>query len=254
MTINGNCDVLTSYVNQPIEQNKRPSVSPTKHFARFERTPDTDEICLNVPKKKNFFHRLGEKIKDAHKKEVQSREIAELNKTCEKLIDNLQETQKTFQEVFLRNDISEEETLDMIKRYHQIELAGITGSKDEYTYLIFEEVKKNFGLANIQNSLELKSGKIGKHQKTLAYTTPIGDVIMRNDLTRKEIFNVIHHELRHVKQNYYAFNYNPEEFVRLSQPKNMEIPKEIFEIAYDCTPDITNIEEENLDFAKKSFD
>ena len=43
--------------------------------------------------------------------------------------------------------------------------------------------------------------------------------------------NIIHHEFRHVKQRKYAYILSPEKYIEASQPKNMNIPAEIFDIA-----------------------
>lgn len=227
---------------------------------KLERTPaegDCIDFLTSQSKRPTLFsvlvkpvlNKINEKVKE-HKQEE---EIEGLNKTCEKLIDNLSETQKTFQEVFMRKDITEQETLDMIKRYHDVELIGITGSKEDYINALFDEAKKNYGMEKLPNEIKIAKGDIRKDPRTLGFTDPLGDITIRGDLKRNVIFNTIHHELRHAKQNYYAFNLDPEEYVRLSQPSNMEIPRKVFEYAYQCEPDESNIEPEYRDFAEKSL-
>lgn len=224
---------------------------------KYERTPQSD--CVSLPKKEKggFFSSLGKIIAeslDKNSKELkQKREIEALKKTSERLIGNIDEVQKSFQDVFMRKDISQSEALKMIQRYHQIEMIGITGSKEEYINALYEEAKKNFGFEDLPISIRSKSGCIGGNPRMLGFTDPLGEIIIRSDIPNDKIFNTIHHELRHVKQNYYAFNFDAEEFVKLSQPKNMEIPKEVFECAYNCTPGKENIEEEYMDFAEKSL-
>ena len=239
-------------VQQPLSANSANNL---------ERTPvegDCIDFLMGQNKRPTIFsvfvkpvlNKITEKVTEHNQK----KEIKELNKTCERLIDNLKETQKTFQDVFMRKDITEHETLEIIKRYHDIEILGITGTKEDYINALFDEAKRNYGFENLPNDLKIVNGAIGDNQKTLGATNPLGDITIRGDLTRKLTFNTIHHELRHVKQNQYAFNYDPEEYVRLSQPRNMEIPLEVFEVAYGCKPDISNIEPEYLEFAKKSMD
>lgn len=240
--------------------NSQESVIKSDLKTKLERSPEQD--CIDFIKTQNkrptLFSLLGKPIIESIDKKVkeakQRKEIEAINKTCEKLIDNLTETQKIFQEVFMRKDLSEKETLEMIKRYHDIEIIGIKGDKETYIKELFKEAKSNYGIENLPNEIKIVYGNIRKNPKMLGYTDPFGDVQIRGDLSRKDIFNVVHHELRHVKQNYYAFNFNSEEFVKYSQPKNMEIPEEIFECAYDCKPDKSNIAPEYIEFAKKSLD
>ena len=48
-----------------------------------------------------------------------------------KLQENMPEVQKTFKEVFLRDDITEKEALEMLNRYKEVEKIRITGTKEE---------------------------------------------------------------------------------------------------------------------------
>ncbi|MCR5265787.1 MAG: hypothetical protein K6E29_04245 [Cyanobacteria bacterium RUI128] len=228
---------------------------------KLERTPLQGDCIDFLPSQNKrptifsvFVKPVLNKINQKVKEHNQEKEIEKLNKTCERLIDNLSETRKTFQDVFMRKDITDQETLDMIKRYHDIEMIGITGSKEDYIKALFDEAKKNYGLENLPCEITIAKGDVRNDPKTLAYTDPLGGVTIKDNLKQNVIFNTIHHELRHVKQNYYAFNLDPDEFVRLSQPSNMSIPRGVFEYAYQCEPGEANIEPEYREFAQKSLE
>ena len=65
-----------------------------------------------------------------------------------KLQENMPEVQKTFKDVFLREDITEKEALEILNRYKEVEKIRITGTKEEYARALFDEAKRNYGFEN----------------------------------------------------------------------------------------------------------
>ena len=114
--------------------------------------------------------------------------------------------QKTFQEVFMRDNITKEETIAMLKRYKKIQKIE---NKEEYAKAVFEEAKQNFGFKDKPIKLifkDLSDSKAhgGCHQ--------LNDLI-ETDLkkgSKKTLLGHIHHELRHAKQHEIMFNEFPE--------------------------------------------
>ena len=120
--------------------------------------------------------------------------------------------QKTFQEVFMRDNITKEETIEMLKRYKEIKKIK---NKDEYMQKLFDEVKKNFGFK--EGCLELKTFTNAERKDSAGYVQKLRHFVNINrDQENKQIFNSIHHEMRHKQQEYFIMNYceNPKEFIK----------------------------------------
>ncbi|MBR1460006.1 hypothetical protein IJ596_00025 [bacterium] len=120
----------------------------------------------------------------------------------------VQRAQKVFRNVFMRDNISLEETTQMIKRYKEIEQIP---DKQEYIQALFNEAKKNYGFE--KGSLHCKfindSSKIGgKHYDSRDY------IEINLAHSRDKMLEYIHHELKHAKQCYCAFNYDAEAAVK----------------------------------------
>jgi hypothetical protein len=129
-----------------------------------------------------------------------------------KLKENVPEAQKTFKDTFLRSDISEKETVEMLDRYKEIEKLGITGTKEEYIQALFNETKQNFGLGK-----ELKLEMIDfPDARRGGNSSPLLDVIILNKKWPiKKLGNAVFHELRHAKQDYFAANYDINKFFKI---------------------------------------
>lgn len=124
--------------------------------------------------------------------------------------DYLSKAQKTFREVYLRDDISKEETAKILKRFKELEKIK---NDDEYKKAVFEEVKKNYGFANFP--ITMGDDKTGALQKSIGGCDNINcSILLSNNLKRQNCINTIHHEFRHAKQNYIAFHYNPEKYIK----------------------------------------
>ena len=167
------------------------------------------------------------------------------------LFADIPKARKTFSEVFLR-DISEAETIEMINHYKEIEKLGVTASKEEYFQAIFKEAKNNYGFGSLPTEFKIAEKPLMGNSSILGFTDPLGDVHIRANLSKSEGFNTIHHELRHLKQRYYAFHYAPDEYVKASQPKNFDIPQEIFEHIFGVPMGKNGIPKAYLNFAENS--
>ena len=138
-----------------------------------------------------------------------------------KLQENMPEVQKTFKEVFLRDDITEKEALEMLNRYKEVEKIRITGTKEEYARAIFNEAKRNYGFEN--SNLEICYEDFSSLNKDGSYTPGFPEVDISSAALKERLMNVIHHELRHVKQTFYAVNAEPDRYVQAMKEANKGI-------------------------------
>ena len=130
-----------------------------------------------------------------------------LETNFEKLENDLPKVQKTFREVFLRNDLTEAETKEILRGYKEIEKIK---SKEEYVKAVFEHAKKNYQIYNpnmkiaFNHKMDIGFGGCPHSNSSI--------IITRNGLKqdRKKLFEVIHHELRHAKQNEFMYHKNPQ--------------------------------------------
>ncbi len=118
-------------------------------------------------------------------------------------VKNIKNIQKSFKEIFMRDDITVEQTREVMKRYKEIE--KIT-DREEYAKALFEEVKKNYGMekSNIKLIFENQEGAGGfcRRDNSAISITPA--------TTKKEMMNIMHHEFRHAKQHEVLYNVYPE--------------------------------------------
>ena len=181
----------------------------------LERVPQNDTI--NIPQKKktkNTIIGLGLAILTA------TGAIFAL-KQGKKIY--IEKAQKTFQEVFMRENISKEETIEMLKRYKEIYKIK---DKDERIKSVFEEAKKNFGFE--KSNIKLKIEKL-KDKENGSWKFSQGTVRINKDIKDYNIFNTVHHELRHAKQSYWMANYSPEKYCRaFCERENGRVLKEAF--------------------------
>lgn len=119
-------------------------------------------------------------------------------------VKNIKNIQKAFQETFMRDDITVEQTKEMLKRYKEIEKIK---DREEYIKALFEEAKKNYGFEKnpIKLIFEDKKGSNGfcKGDNSAICITP--------SCSRSRILNTMHHEFRHAKQHLYS---QPERYFR----------------------------------------
>lgn len=138
-----------------------------------------------------------------------------------KLQENMPEVQKTFKEVFLRDDITEKEALEMLNRYKEVEKIRITGTKEEYARAIFNEAKRNYGFEN--SNLEICYEDLSSLNKDGSYCPGFAEVDISSAALKERLMNVIHHELRHAKQTFYALNAEPDRYVQAMKEANKGI-------------------------------
>ena len=220
----------------------------------LQRTPKKDEFQKgnsdSNKKQKNILIGAGVALVAAagllfgHKL-YKSNQIANaLEKIEQKFVtlqDNMPEVQKTFKEVFLRGDISEKEAREMLNRYKEIEKLGVTGTKEEYIQAIFEEAKRNFGFKDSKFRLSLEKGKVSKNgKKTAGGAAQLCTRIMVDPSSQiEQIQGIIHHEMRHMKQNYYAVNFDPQGYkYALRSDSDVKLSEEVRD---DCMLDIKNM-------------
>lgn len=130
-------------------------------------------------------------------------------------IKELKELQKTLQEVFLNPNISIGEAPVMIQRYKDLEKIE---DKEEYINAVFEEAKNNFGFRNSKMRLEIYPPERMKGYLGGA-DTAFYNVEIRSDIPREKVIETIHHELRHHKQHYFAYNLSPETYMKAVNKK-----------------------------------
>ena len=158
-----------------------------------------------------------------------------------KLQENIPEVQKTFKDVFLREDITEKEALEILNRYKEVEKISVTGTKQEYIQAVFEEAKRNFGFKDSKFKLILEKGKVSKNGKTEGGAAQLCTRVEVDPNSKiEQIQGIIHHEMRHMKQNYYAVNYDPQAYkYALRNDCEAKLSKEALEeVLDDCLLDI----------------
>lgn len=232
----------------------------------LQRTPKKDEVIKNGAKtlsksQKNILLGIGTAgialagLLFGHgvNKSNQAKELEKIEVKFNELEQNLPEVKKNFSEVFMREDITDEEALEMLHRYKEIKKIGVTGTKEEYAQAMFEEGKKNFGLSHLPSELTLVDKPIRGDERILGITDPLGNIQIKSTIRNSHLSDTIHHELRHLKQHYYAYNLSPDEYVKASQPKNTTIPKEAFDFAFGGEANIDNIPPEHMEFAENSL-
>ncbi len=163
-----------------------------------------------------------------------------------KLQENMPEVQKIFKDVFLREDITEKEALEILNRYKEVEKISVTGTKQEYIQAVFEEAKRNFGFKDSKFKLKLVSGQVSKNGKTEGGAAEIMNRIeIDPNQPIEQIQGTMHHEMRHMKQNYYAVNYDPHAY-------NQALYRNI-DIAPLTEKELKEVLDSNLDDIKDMF-
>ena len=254
---------ITNKQNLPHSVDSRPvNIEPIPK-GNLERSPQTDNVSLSGKKPMSESKALltlggiaAAMIGVAFAAKCRSSQITkaldEIESRFLKLQENLPQVQKTFKEVFLRDDITEKEALEILNRYKEVEKIGVTGTKEEYMQAMFREAKNNYGLSSLPSELNIVDKPIRGDERILGNTNPVGEVYIRSTIEHGSIADTIHHELRHLKQRLFAFNLAPDEYVMHNQPRNMNIPKEVFEYAFGGEASVANIPPKYFDFAKKS--
>ena len=121
-------------------------------------------------------------------------------------VNTIEKAQKTFQKIFMRDDLSLKETKAMLSRYKEIEKIE---NKEDYVQALFAEAKKNYGLEHTNVSCKLED--LGKSK--LGASDGHGNVFININAKREGMINFIHHELRHAKQNDMLLSMSPEKYI-----------------------------------------
>ena len=140
--------------------------------------------------------------------------VEQIDKKFAELENDLPNVQKKFKEVFLRNDLTEEQTKEILNGYKEVEKLGLKSSKEEYVKAVFEQAKKNYQIYNPTMKIEIKN--LTMRESAFAGCPMHNEAvyITNNGIqkSRSEIFELVHHELRHAKQNEHLYNTKPDEF------------------------------------------
>lgn len=195
-----------------VQNNQKPKIntsfktSPTSTTGTLERTPTSDTFNNQTKKKtKKTLLILGSValagvgLFFAAKKG----DAIHIEKTFAELKKEPQKAQKTFQEVFLREDITEKEALEMVNRYENI---WKIKDKKEYIEALFKEAKKNYRLNDTEIKLAFdlpcegakNANGFCDHKKKI--------ISIKTNRSKKEIMNTMHHEFRHALQNRVAMS------------------------------------------------
>jgi len=158
------------------------------------------------------------------------------------LENNLPQVQDKFKEIFLRNDLTQQQTLEILRGYKEVEKLGLTCSKKEYVEAVFKEAKKNYQIYSPNMKIEYNNPTIFDNACGVSLRDGSALYITEHGLSksRHELFEVIHHELRHSKQGEYVYCCFPDgkftgniyhEFLFLKIPNEAEYNKFLDEIA-----------------------
>lgn len=153
-------------------------------------------------------------------------------------VKNIKNVQKAFQKTFMRDDITVEQTREMLKRYKEIEKIS---NREEYAKALFNEVKKNYGLekSNIKlvfEDMKNASGFCARDNSVISITP---------HCSRSHIINTMHHEFRHAKQHNMVYNAYPE-----FAEKNEKIQVIVSELVQNLVSKNINLKPEDVNSKK----
>lgn len=204
--------------NTLIPQTSNVSFGANSTTNTLEKSPEADRFEPKCDKHKNPILTLGAIILAGigvfgavklGKSYQQKRALQEIEKKFAELQNDMPKVQKTFKEVFIREDLTEKEALEMLNRYKEVEKIRITGSKKDYAKAVFEEGKKNYKIYN--SDMKISFQNVPQHEFAFGGCPRTNSQILMTDMGLKSkhstIFEVIHHELRHAKQNELMYNY-----------------------------------------------
>ena len=244
-------------------------------------TPQTDTVSLSnkqpMSKQKKTMLTLGGiatavlgtvlAVKGSRSYQI-SKALKQIEQKFLKLQENMPEVQKTFNDVFLRTDITEKEALEILNRYKEVEKIAVTGTKEEYIQAVFNDAKRNFGFNDSKFKLVLKNGEVSENGKTLGGAAVLSNRVKIDPSQRLELIQgVMHHEMRHLKQNFYAVNYDSQAYkyaLRNDYSEKLS-KKELEEVLDSCLEDMremfnlkcfdrNNIPKEQIQYAKKCLE
>lgn len=116
---------------------------------------------------------------------------------------DLPKVQNTFKDVFMRDDLTLEQTKQMLNEYKQLAYKRVDKkvSMEDYAKSLFETATKNYGLDHA--GIQLDTTKMSKDCSGVGgfFHEPSCSVHLYNVHSKEMLFSVIHHELRHAKQS-----------------------------------------------------
>ena len=127
--------------------------------------------------------------------------IKEIESKFDALSLDLPKVQDTFKKVFRRDDLTVEQTKELLTKYKGLELLRIDKnmSREDYAKAVMKVASEGYDLehANINLVIKpLKDTKAGGYWDVLQNSVVIGD-----KSSKEYFFACIHHELRHAKQS-----------------------------------------------------
>ena len=134
--------------------------------------------------------------------------IKKVNKTLDpvdiqfaKLEQNIKEVQSKFQKVFRRKDLSIKETKEMLNQYKKLERKRLDDnvSNEDYMKSVLNTAIKNYDLENANIKLDIQP--TNNSESGACWQSYINTVRLYTNTSKEEVFGVIHHELRHAKED-----------------------------------------------------
>ena len=207
-------------------QNQQYSYLQNKQAISFGRTESIpDEFISSAPKPKKNKWLLWASVGIAAVTATiigirHFSPLRQIERRFKKLYDDIPGTQKKFKEIFMRENLTEEETINMLKRYEKIEKDGLKQSKEEYWQAVFEEAKANYKFEDFDIKMVLDKELSDKSAGEWCRKTK--SVKIKPSIDKKYGFGTIHHELRHAKQDEILKYCSEDDFIRLYGEKTYE--------------------------------
>lgn len=201
------------HTSAPIMSNSAPRVNPNTAgdcYGGSKAAQQPAKTATLAGMTAGIFAGISAKIKSCQAKKA----LQKIDQKFDALQEKLPMVRYAFKTIFMRDNLSEKETSEMLDRYREIEKLRITGTDDEYITALYNEAKKNYGLGDADIPLHIEdvvggNERIGGCAKELMN---LGVYIKRQH--GKSVMNEVHHELRHMKQNYIAANYDKDAYMR----------------------------------------
>lgn len=143
-----------------------------------------------------------------HKQIQVKKAVKAIDTRFDKLKENIPEAQKIFKDVFMKDNLTEKETIELLEGYRELEKKRVKLSNKKYAKEVFNFAKKNFDIHNQSINLSLEA-----HKEAFGCCDRLNSEIRITPKCIKEgknkIFETVHHELRHAKQNELIYHKDP---------------------------------------------
>ena len=114
---------------------------------------------------------------------------------------------KDFRKIFMREDMTKKEAREIFIRYSDLNKIK---DDNEYAKAVFEEAKKNYGLEKSRIKFEIGDTNKSDKYNVGYFDSSNNSIKIKPGLSRKDIVDTIHHELRHALQHRYAVSVSDE--------------------------------------------